>query len=97
MTPESFQCKPEAGPSEKCLLVFASVHQVMKAEKVLKKKGLRIDLVPMPRVISSDCGVALELPLEVKEEALHFLKEDGLLHPACYTKRYGQYEKEKPE
>ena len=94
--PESFQFKPEAGPSATCLLVFASVHQVMKAEKILKKKGLRIDLVPMPRVISSDCGVALELSLEVKEEALRFLKEDGL-HPASYTKRYGQYEKEKPK
>ncbi len=95
--PESFQHRSEVDPSEKCLLVFASVHQVMKAEKILKKKGLRIDLVPMPRAIGSDCGVALELPLEVKEEALRFLKEDRLFHLACYMKRRGQYEKEGPE
>ncbi len=92
--PESVQYKSEAGLSEKCLLVFASVHQVMKAEKVLKKRGLTPDLVPMPRAISSDCGVALELSLEVKEEALRLLREERLFPGACYTKRYGRFEKE---
>ncbi len=95
--PESFQGKSKAGSSERCILVFASVHQVMKAEKALKTKGLRPDLVPMPRAVSSDCGVALELPLEVKEEALRFVKEEGLFPEAYYRKRYGQYEKEEPE
>ncbi len=95
--PKRFEHQSNAGPSEKCILVFASVHQVMKVEKALKTKGLRPDLVPMPRAISSDCGVALELPLEVKEKALRFLKEEGLFPAACYRKRYGQYEKEEPE
>ena len=87
----------EAGPSEKCLLVFASVHQVMKAEKILQKKGLKIDLVPVPREISSDCGVAIELSLDVKEEILKRLKEDRLFYQACYAKRHGKYEKEEAE
>ncbi len=46
----------------RCLLVFQSVHQVMKAEKLLKGQGVKVDLIPMPREISSDCGVAIELP-----------------------------------
>jgi hypothetical protein len=35
----------------------------MRAEKLLKGKGMKIDLIPVPREISSDCGVAIELPL----------------------------------
>ncbi len=62
--------KIEGNPSSgtKCLFVFSSVHQVMKAEKILKDQGYSVDLVPMPREISSDCGVAVELPIELHEE-----------------------------
>jgi len=79
------------------LLVFESVHQVMKAEKLLKGQGVKIDLIPMPREISSDCGVAIELSSVSKEEALNFLKENRLSLSACYTKRHGKYEKEDEE
>jgi len=77
----------------KCLFVFLSVHHVMKAEKVLKREGLKIDLIPMPREISSDCGVAVELSLGLKEEALNLLNEHQLSVSACYTKKDGKYEK----
>ena len=88
-----FEDQSEANPSAKCLLVFASVHQVMKAEKILQKKGLKIDLVPMPREISSDCGVAVELPMELYEEVLVCLRESRLPISASYAKRDGGYEK----
>ena len=88
---------PVASSKTKCLLVFLSVHQVMKAEKLLKGQGVKVDLIPMPREISSDCGVAIELSSGSKEEALHFLKENRLSPFACYTKRNGKYEKEDEE
>ena len=80
-------------PGVKCLFVFSSVHQVMKAEKILKGRGYRVDLIPMPREISSDCGVAVELPFELHEEVLIFLKESGLPILVSYAKRHGRYEK----
>ena len=85
--------KSASSHDTRCLLVFESVHQVMKAEKLLKGQGIKIDLIPMPREISSDCGVAIELPSGSKEEALDFLKAHRLSLSACYTKRHGKYEK----
>jgi len=95
MIAENSLDKTEAiSPSEtRCLFVFRSVHHVMKAEKLLKNRGFKIDLIPMPREISSDCGVAIELPLESYEEACVFLKESRLPILVSYVKRHGRYEK----
>jgi len=72
-----------------CVLLFDSVHQVMRAEKLLKKRNLQIDLIPVPREISSDCGVAIELPSEIKEEALHLIGRGGLSNVICYRRIEG--------
>ena len=53
------------------VITFVSVHFVMKAEKVLKEKGIRVRLIPTPREISSDCGMAIE----VKGRDLHTIRE----------------------
>ena len=39
--------------------VFNSIHRVMKAEQFLKEKRLPILLIPAPRSVSSDCGLAI--------------------------------------
>jgi len=78
-----------------CVLLFDSVHQVMRAEKLLKKRNLQIDLIPVPREISSDCGVAIELPSEIKEEALHLIGGGGLSNVICYRRiEGGSFEKD---
>ncbi len=70
----------------KCIFLFRSVHQVMKAEKLLKGKGMKIDLIPIPREISSDCGVAIELSMELKEEAWNLLEENQVAILDCYIR-----------
>jgi Putative Se/S carrier protein-like len=70
----------------KCVFLFESVHRVMKAEKLLKGKGIKIDLIPVPREISSDCGVAIELSGDSESEALLILKENRISVVECYTK-----------
>ncbi len=40
--------------------VFDSIHYVLAAEKEFKERAVWCDLVPTPRKISSDCGMALE-------------------------------------
>ncbi len=74
----------------KCVILFASIHQVMRAEKILKGRGAKIDLIPVPREISSDCGVAIELSADLKEEALHLLQEHHVTILDCYTKGQGE-------
>ena len=70
----------------KCVFLFGSIHRVMRAEKMLKGKGMEIDLIPVPREISSDCGVAIELPLGLRGKALSLLEENGISILECYTK-----------
>jgi len=79
----------------KCVLLFESVHHVMKAEKLLKGKGIKIDLIPVPREINSDCGVAIELSAD-SEEAFLLLGENKISILECYTKGPGgRFEKKK--
>lgn len=41
------------------VLICDSIHDVMKAERVVRNAGLWCDMVPAPRDLSSDCGMAL--------------------------------------
>lgn len=75
------------------VFLFESVHRVMKAEKLLKGKGIKVDLVPVPREINSDCGVAVEVDAGIGEEVLLLLKEDKIAVLECYTKNsLGKFE-----
>lgn len=42
-----------------CVLLFASIHFVLKAEERLKKAGIAHDVIPVPRRLGSDCGMAI--------------------------------------
>jgi hypothetical protein len=48
------------------VLLFNSVSHAMMAEKILKKEDIPHKLIPVPRHISSDCGVCLRI--ESKDE-----------------------------
>jgi hypothetical protein len=71
----------------KCIVLLPSVHQVMKAEKILKGKGIGVDLIPVPREISSDCGVAVEISVDSKNEVLQTLKENKMRIIECYIRK----------
>ncbi len=49
------------------VFVFYSIHDVMKAEQVINASGIAIDIIPVPKQISSDCGMAISLKIEDKE------------------------------
>ena len=40
-------------------LIFNSIHNVMLAEELLLKDAVPVDMVPVPRELSSDCGMSL--------------------------------------
>ena len=46
-------------PARKFLLLFHSIHDVLRAEKTLKQHAVRNELVPVPRELSSDCGMSI--------------------------------------
>ena len=82
----------------KYVFLFESVHRVMKAEKLLKGQGMKIDLIPVPREINSDCGVAVEVDAGIGEKALLLLEESNITVLECYTKdSLGRFEQKKQE
>jgi len=61
-------------PGEGFLVVlFVSVSHALKAEKILKGEGIPFKLIPVPRHLSSDCGVCLRFPAGFRERVLHAL------------------------
>lgn len=68
------------------LAVFNSAHRVMKAESVLKAKSLPILLIPAPRALSADCGLAIRYNEDSGNEILKVLNDEKLL-PAFICRR----------
>jgi len=75
------------------LAVFNSAHRVMKAEDFLKKLGLPVLLIPAPRALSTDCGLAIRFGDEENDGIMRALADEELL-PAfiCRRVKGGTYE-----
>jgi hypothetical protein len=56
------------------VILFKAVSYALKAEKILKKEGLPHKLIPVPKHISSDCGVCLMIQVDVKDKIIDVLK-----------------------
>ncbi len=41
------------------VVLFSSTSGAIRAEKLTKEEGLKVKLIPVPRHLSSDCGVCL--------------------------------------
>jgi ribosomal protein L7Ae-like RNA K-turn-binding protein len=54
--------------------LFDSVSHVIKAEKILKEANIPYKIVPVPKSISSDCGVCVRFFPEQKETILEALR-----------------------
>lgn len=48
--------------------LFYTTSSALRAEKVLKQAGLAVKLIPTPRQLSSDCGMALRFEWERLED-----------------------------
>jgi len=57
------------------VILFKAVSYALKAEKILKTEFLPHKLIPVPKHISSDCGVCLMVHHDVKEKVLKALKD----------------------
>ncbi len=61
--------------SEQFVILFPTSAHVMRAEKLLKDAGLSCRLIPVPRQLSSDCGICLIVLQEEAETACALLKD----------------------
>jgi Putative Se/S carrier protein-like len=71
--------------------IFHSIHRVMKAEKILKQNRLDILLIPVPRQLTSDCGLAIRMVPEIRAAVWKLLEQEGLLPAELYQRCAGHY------
>jgi len=71
--------------------IFHSIHRVLRAEQLLKRDGVSFLLIPVPRQLTSDCGLALRIaPLHLA--AVFAVLAAAVLLPAeLYQLRAGEY------
>ena len=55
-------------------MTFKSVSFAMKAESIIKKNNLEYKTIPVPRSISSDCGISIRFRKEDNEVIDSLLK-----------------------
>ncbi len=68
------------------LAIFNSAHRVMKAESILKRRGLAILLIPAPRALSTDCGLAIRYDGELYDSVFQALISEDHLPTCIYRK-----------
>lgn len=68
------------------LAVFNSAHRVMKAENILKKSDITMRLIPAPRALATDCGLAICFSSENQDLVLQSLGSESILPDIIYRK-----------
>lgn len=63
-----------------CLVLFNSVHDVIKAEKLIKTQGYGYQIVPVPSNISSECGMCIEINNIQLSEVCSLLEKNQIKH-----------------
>jgi hypothetical protein len=64
------------------IILFYTIHDVLRAEKILKKHKISHELVPVPRNLSSDCGMCVKLQYDI-EKTMPLL--DKIDMAGCYN------------
>lgn len=78
------------------VLIFRGTHQVLAAEKHLKRAGVPMRLIPVPRRLTSDCGLAIRLAPGDRARAREALRAAGLLPLSVHILRYKDVYEEEP-
>lgn len=71
--------------------IFNSIHKVMKAEKLLKQERIPMLLIPAPRSLSSDCGLAIRYGAADRQQLESLLSAASLLPEEIYLKSGERY------
>ena len=60
---------------KKGVIIFKTTTSAIRSEKITKKEGLDVKLIPTPREYSTDCGISLLFSLEDREKVINILNE----------------------
>jgi len=66
------------------VVLFYTTSAAMRAEKVSKKAGLDVKLIPTPRQLSSDCGIALRFNRDEGDDVRSVLEGARVEHDGLH-------------
>lgn len=78
------------------VLILASIHFVLKAEERLKAAGVLHDVIPVPRRLGSDCGMAIAFATRDLTAVRTVLKKAAIAIARLYRKESGSGYSELP-
>ncbi len=64
--------------SDYLYMIFKSMTHVLTAERAARKRGISCRMVPIPRNMSTDCGMCVSVKAEDGDEFLEVVEEKGL-------------------
>ncbi len=70
--------------------IFHSIHRVLRAEQMLKQHKAVFLLIPVPRKLTSDCGLALRIAPTELPAVFAVLRSVELLPPELYQLLAGE-------
>ena len=73
-----FAERDKGGEHLEGVMTFFGSYHALRSESVLKKAGFPVRLIPGPRAISPNCGVALRFPYERREDAVAVLEQNNV-------------------
>ncbi|MDR2302290.1 MAG: DUF3343 domain-containing protein [Deltaproteobacteria bacterium] len=76
---------PPDGPE--IILIFPSNTDILNAEDLLEEKGLPFILVPVPKEVNPNCGLAISLAENDHDLILPVLEAAGLRPSAAYRRQ----------
>jgi len=68
------------------VITFHSVHDALTGEKVIRRLNVPVQLIPVPRDISSSCGIAARVNCEDRSALEAILAGGGLEIDAIYLR-----------
>lgn len=69
------------------ILVFASTTEVLNVEGHLEDLDLPFELVPVPKAVNPNCGLAISFAERARPEIMAALGEGGFMPTASYLRR----------
>lgn len=66
-------------------ITFKSVSSAMKFESATKGYDVKLKIIPVPRSISSSCGMCIRFDLNNKDELMAIIEKEKLEYEKIYT------------
>lgn len=83
-------------PGGEIILVFASNTEVLNVEDFLEEEDLPFELVPVPKEVNPNCGLAISFANEYREDILTALNDTGFSPQAAYLRRDDYFQEISP-